>query len=722
MSASTDDRESILAEIDRTIEEQRTQFRETIADYSATRSGAGLPVLVNIAAIVAVAVTSLVLWRTFLGDESAYVLQAAGGRALDTDIVAALLAEAEDALGEKEAQIGRLQTEIDRVNARLEEIAGLIQERLTTLRSNLEEQRVEEPEIDARVAAERDALEGRYADERAQLQAQREDLSEELALRIQEQEALLAQVNTQRRILEEDRGNGTGTEAGSELEQLAQQRELQELFDQRLLSGYRSFSDAAESRNWSEAGATLADMETFLTGGGVATGNAEARSVHAATVGRLQELVTIAAEGWPEDETEDLLPGWNDVRGQIEQAQAAAATGNTARAVALYREAMTEIPGLGGGVGLLTADAQERSVTAISQAVARSETIDRGDPEELLATLTGELSDSPDVPAAVVALTDRLQVALEAVAAQREELRRLTELSRRQLELLRQSVADSGEEPAGDGANIDALQERVAETRARQQRIENENAALRAEVAELTSSLRDTEEVLAETTAFVDRVRFLSRQYRQRTSGIRGDVPTGDREPVQTAMDQLISSVDTETGRELFPDLSVTLRTLVSALVDLESERAAAEAEAQVLLEVQSATERVTEEQMRLLAFSENTDQDTMELLDTLVNEIDTLAVTRRRERQDTDYAQALGVIVSADPGDGTMVVQRATTVDFDRVSRVFVNRVLPNGDRIPIADVRVVATSGGNTIIETVSTIAPTISPEVNDIVYVEF
>ena len=112
---------------------------------------------------------------------------------------------------------------------------------------------------------------------------------------------------------------------------------------------------------------------------------------------------------------------------------------------------------------------------------------------------------------------------------------------------------------------------------------------------------------------------------------------------MRAALNTVFASLEGEVAEQLFPDLETTVRALAETLVQLESERAAAEAEAQVLAEIQLATERVTEEQVRMLEFSDNTDQDTLQLLDSLVTEIDTLAQTRRAAREETNYAPSVG-------------------------------------------------------------------------------
>jgi hypothetical protein len=731
MAGTHDDREIILREIDQTIEEQQARLRSHVADYAAGSSGARLPVIVNAAVVVTAIVVALILRANFVSTQDAYVLRAAGG-ALGADIVAALLAETETALSEKETAIARLRGDLDTVNSRLLELEEAIESQLLVLRATLEAENRTTAEIDAAVATERGVLEAQVADERAGLLARRAELTQELQDRIREQEALLAQVATQRQLLSE--GDEVVDPGRAELDAIANQQRIEDLFAERVLSGYRAFSSAANARSWDEALGVLGSLEAFLVSGDLVTGDAAVRQTHLAMVTNLTDLVRVAAEGWPEDAMEDVLPGWSGLRERIAAAQASAAAGDVARAAELYEAAITEIPGVGSAVGLLAQQAEERSLAAVSQAVARAGSDSAGEPERLLEVLTIELSrGGSEIPDAVRELTAQLQGALVAVERQKADLDALTALSQQQLELLRESVAGTDVSPGTEieddattvesiAREIETLQGRVAASRARQAQMETEIATLAAVITDLEEEAAGLREGQSDFASFRERVMALSRRYRQRTSGIRSDVPTENRQLVRAALNQVIESIEGETAEELFPEQAVLLRTLTDALATLESARAAAAAEERLLAEVQRATERVTEEQVRLLEFSANADRDTATLLTSLVEEIDSLAATRREELQAENVAQALGVIVRADTADGTLLVQRVAALETRRARRVFVNRELPNGDRIPIADVELVAVSGENTIVRVISTIAPTITPQVNHVVYVEF
>jgi hypothetical protein len=268
-------------------------------------------------------------------------------------------------------------------------------------------------------------------------------------------------------------------------------------------------------------------------------------------------------------------------------------------------------------------------------------------------------------------------------------------------------------------AEIEALQVRVIESRARQEETLRELNEMRASYATLEAELvraRQREEALSEPAGDLD---ALTDSHRNAISTIspQSGSPAGD----MGALETVISTFDSAEGTRNFPDLSSTIRTLVARIIEEERELAAAEAEERVLLQVQTATERITEEQLRVLSFSDNTEEDTVELLNSLVQEIDTMAATTRSAREGISVPRALGVIVSAN-NDGTMVIESVGDVDTRSVQRVWVGRLLPDGDRIPIADAEIVAITRDNIVIRIESTIAPSIAPQRNDVVYVEY
>jgi len=729
------DETEIRAEIDRTIAEQRDRFVTAVGAFAPARKGARLPLIVNAVFLMVAIIAVLVLWRLFLGTQTAYVLQSATPGGANADIVAALLAEGEAALNETESVIAELQSELSEVEARLDELAAEIARRLESLRMTLEEEGRSEAEIASLIETETIRLEEEFEAERNDLLARRDRLQQRLSEEETRRQSLSAQVNAQRDALETADGASDGQRDDSPLEELRRNEQLRELFSNRIDEGYRVFAQAVGRRDWEDARAELIDLSEFIATRETAgvEGLQGELGLHGQLVPRLEELVLLAEEGFPEDAAADILPGWGDLRGELETAQRLAAEGNVTAAVSRYEAAIAAIPGKTAGMGYLTRQAEQRSIAVLSEAVDGIGADDRDDAESVLRAITVGLSRRDlDVPEPIRALTGRLETALTAVEEQRRELETITNLSEQQLNLLRQSVGAAAEQTGRNPGvtespetaqmiadEIEALQIRVIESRERQEETLRELDEMRVAYATLEEQLdrvRRRQETLSEPA---ETLAVLSDRHRNAISTVSSG--TGSSAPEMGSLEALVSTFDSAEGSRYFPELSSTIRTLVARIIEEEREVAAAEAEERVLLRVQTATERISEEQLRVLSFSDNTEEDTVELLNTLVREIDTMAATTRSAREGISVPRALGVIVSAN-NDGTMVIESVGDVDTRAVRRVWVGRLLPDGDRIPIADAEIVAITRDNIVIRIESTIAPSIAPQKNDVVYVEY
>jgi hypothetical protein len=161
------------------------------------------------------------------------------------------------------------------------------------------------------------------------------------------------------------------------------------------------------------------------------------------------------------------------------------------------------------------------------------------------------------------------------------------------------------------------------------------------------------------------------------------------------------------------------MRTLVENLIEIEVSRVRAEAEDRILAAVLASSTRIADEQLRLLSQSTTRDQDTIQLLDNLIREIDDVANLAVQSRDNRNTARALGTVISVSRPN--LTIRRAALFELSRVRRVFISRILPNGDRIPIADAEIIAITGDDLILRVLDTIAPTIYPERNDLVFVE-
>lgn len=770
-----DDEAAVLAEIEETIRTRQKALLDGESVFTALRSGAKLPVMLNGAALVVAAVALFVLWQLFVSTQESYVLRAADGGTDGQDIVAALLAESRAALDQKEETIEGIRVELSEVEARLAELEAQIAERLAVIRDELEssltgdvarreqelraegfsgnalnaaldEYRQERAAaIDAQIATRRRELESEIAEERDSLIARRDELSAELESELRAQEQLAAQVEAQQGILD-DQQESDSAAAADPLQELREQQQLIDLFNRRIRDGYQRFSDAVGLRDWELARTELDQLVRFVTEDqSIAGVNAlrDDRSLHGALTGRLTELVIAIEEGWEEPEESDVLPGWESIREQIAQAEALAASGQTAEASIRYQQAMASIPGLNTGVGLITTEVQRRSVSALDEALDQTGVATNEDPEIILRSLTDELSERRTaLPPAFTRLVERLDTAVSSVEVQREQLQDLTSMAAEQLARLQRSVGASPDDAAGQpqsveevasgmsgiASQIEALRGQIEQSRLRQEEIlaslaatEAELAAEREQSAQASASAAQLARDRAALEALQTQLDQWRTDYEGRLTSVRRGVQSDEREVVLGAYNELLGSFEAPIADDVLPDMEAMIRSTVEVLVALERARAQAEAEDRLLAEMLSTTERIAEEQVRLLATASSANDDTMELLDSLISEIDQVATEARADRESIDFARVLGTITEA-RGDGTMVVRQVADLETFAVRRVYVSRQLPNGDRFPIADAEIIATAGDSVVIRITSTIAPTIRPSRNDLVYVEY
>jgi len=170
---------------------------------------------------------------------------------------------------------------------------------------------------------------------------------------------------------------------------------------------------------------------------------------------------------------------------------------------------------------------------------------------------------------------------------------------------------------------------------------------------------------------------------------------------------------------ENFPDLPIILKTSIANLVQTEITRARKEAEDKMLARLIAQTDKVEAEQAVYLTATDNKDDDSMALLDSLIKELDKMKAETLENRENAAVTQAMGAIISVNKPHVT--VRKASRPDLFNIKRIFISRMLESGDRVPIADAKIKAMSSNNLLLEITDTIVPEIFPEINDIVYIE-
>ncbi|NCN05971.1 MAG: hypothetical protein GW949_10115 [Spirochaetales bacterium] len=251
--------------------------------------------------------------------------------------------------------------------------------------------------------------------------------------------------------------------------------------------------------------------------------------------------------------------------------------------------------------------------------------------------------------------------------------------------------------------------------------IESSFDSLPRRIEQLQTVIIASQESQARLATEVGKLQTLQESYDTESTRIRSLSNGSDREEIRSGFNELLDVFDSSPGAaDVFPDLTIILRTVVENLIEIEVNRVRAEAEDEILAAVLASSAKIADEQIRLLATSGSANQDSMELLDNLIREIDGVAKETIAGRDNRDVSRALGTVISVSAPNIT--VRRASIFETGRVRRVFISRILANGDRIPIADAEIIATTGDDLVLRVSSTIAPTIYPEKNDLVFVEF
>lgn len=591
--ASQADETRVQDEIAALVGSERAKLRNQSASFAPRSSGRRFPLLLNAGAVVLLGLVALGFWLSFTAARDSYILKAASQASLGTDIISALLAEAQDALDRKNQEIAVIEQELADIETRL---AALGMEQLAE----------RQPLIDRRTVLQGD-----------------------LAVKLRERDSLLAQVKYQSNSLAQARS--AGGDSSNPLQELADREQLRRLFEESFRQGSQQINSLVSSQNWEGALAQLQQLKTMSQSDSGSPSEADrlAAQSRATLIASMEAMVLAARDGNPKP----VAP----------PADSSAA------------------PGL----------------------------------QDYQARIAGQEQEIRELKAAGAALQKANQEATERLEALN---RRLAELS---------AVRVANVQPAGSGSQLEAA---VAAW-------EHSAASLNPELAKgvtpenLPQRLSQTLEGYA--TAAAD--------YRQTIQTISRTAMSENREVLRGNLKSLLGVLkDNPATAALLPDMAVHLNALLENLIQVEVARVKAQAEDELLAVMLSASGKLADEQVRMLASANNSRTDSAVVLNSLIKEIDKVAETTLKERTGKSLPRALGTVISV--AKPNVTVRKAALFETFRVKRVYLSRILPNGDRIPIADADITASTGDDVILKITSTIAPTIYPEKNDLVFVEF
>jgi len=381
---SPEDQKEILSEIEQIARENKIRVTPSTFVIKPLKRGVLFPVIVNVAALLALAAGLAGLYFFFTRQEARLVDEGQGVITAQGRLIQALKQESEARLAEKDAQINQITTRLadidqqrqnlqsnmeERISQREQELRQQLQEELAAERQRLQGQGVSQADIDAQIKQleqERTAqFQQQISEFRTQAQQERQRLEDSLTSLSREYNAALAQANQERdAIVEQSQQRETELrqqlaqtiatsqeqlgQAQTRIQQLTQQQEQAQLVNRQLVGFYTQIRQTLSSQNYDQALTQLAQVRTFLTNQDVISlGGIEGRQ--SAEIFIVDSLTRLVQNQLRQRQTETAQLVENASRVQeitktVNDANAALENGNTARAEELYTQALSTIP------------------------------------------------------------------------------------------------------------------------------------------------------------------------------------------------------------------------------------------------------------------------------------------------------------------------------------------------------------------------------------------
>ncbi len=556
---SEEEKKEIVDHLDEIVDAHKIELSDDLFVVKA-KKGMLFPLVVNVAALVVIGVSVVLLWLFFRQDDQQFRERRAVFATVENQLIRQLQAESRDQLQQKEREISEIQGRLRAVamerNELLQSIEEQIREREETLRGRLDaeldaerrrlvqqgiagrdlESRLSSYEEDRAIVVDRD-LEAF----RAQLETERRRLEEDMQ-RIQvEYDTQLSQLNAERAALvvsfqerEADlrrrlemrtvalRESREAAEADvraaqARLDELARQREAEESLNNQVSGHLARLRAAVRQNEYDEARESIAAFRSFIDPTEGVPIAYPRREIDLFMVDAIDRL--IAAEGDARDEAASIaerLERLQNIGTHLDSAGTSLAALDEERAAASYRAALAEVSGLEAAHAFVV-DREVGRTRREAQAIigpleALLETSEAENEryvqtiallEDREATLEGEIAESR-------LEIDELRAAIADVDARLEESEAAAETLRND----RQRLANEVEQHLGRIARLQTDVESAAE-RSTQAAIEA-SAAAEARIVELNAALDiasgEIRDLRAERADYADRLRASRRE------------------------------------------------------------------------------------------------------------------------------------------------------------------------------------------------------------------
>ncbi len=390
---SGEEREKILAEIDRRLDKSRIRVVADTFSFTPKRSGAFLPVLVNAIAVILLLGSILFLFYVFDRSEESILSETAEVLSTESKLIAALKKESEEQLELKDQKILDIQVRLNGMQRERERIKlaaqAEIQQREQQLRAEMEEalqaereklqsqglsteniaEKIKEyeaqkkAEFETRVEALRTQSQAELAQKEATIaalvseyeqsleSAQQERLDLQRALENREAR-LEEQFREREQALESDRSR-----AIEELSRMRDTRQNEQLILDQILSSYDKINNQLKDTQYADARNGLEALREYLNQDSVSSLPAiqKRRPVELFIIGSLESLIANEQPRESEDisslvESSNLI---NSATTLVKRGDASFESENLPEAEKWYLAAIQEIPPVGSGFSKL---------------------------------------------------------------------------------------------------------------------------------------------------------------------------------------------------------------------------------------------------------------------------------------------------------------------------------------------------------------------------------
>lgn len=379
-----EERAQIEGEIQRAIQSHRIPVGPTTFEVKPQRGGAGLPLLVNLVALLVMAGGVYLLFLLFDNQEQILVARTSDLASAEGRLLAVLREESAEALSEKEAEIATIEERLARAEQDRQQLRAEVQARLAEREAELQAQVAQALEAERARLADADITDEERANQLAAFEAQRQaELQSELAtLQAESQAELAAQEAALQQVVGEfesrlasaraeqaqlaaqleareaeletqfaEREANLSAERQAALELLNElqtsQEQRQGILDQ-ILGFYLGIREALAEGAYDEAATTIESLRTYLTTGPILAVPElqRRRQVELFLVATLEEQLA-RARGAAEVDTRSLVESAElvaEVAELVSRAEGTLESGDIGQARELYLAALSRIP------------------------------------------------------------------------------------------------------------------------------------------------------------------------------------------------------------------------------------------------------------------------------------------------------------------------------------------------------------------------------------------